>query len=149
MQPTSNLDIASAPGLPTSRMGHARILLVIAVPLIGAYLAELAIFNTTKIIVGRLGYLELAAVGIAGDLTFEIMIVLMGLLSVVGVFVAEAEGGDNKVRRGGKTSGYVKAAVDRPVGFGTLMQSFNAAQFRGKAFNRLGNALAGQHRRRQ
>ncbi len=67
-------------------------LLKIALPLIAAYLAEIAMFLTTKAVVGRLGYTELAAVGIAGDLSFEVLVILMGLLSVVGVMVAQAEG---------------------------------------------------------
>ena len=71
-------------------------LLRIALPLSAAYLAEFAMFITTKIVVGRLGYHELAAVGIAGDLSFEVLIVLMGLLSVVGVLVAQAEGADRR-----------------------------------------------------
>ncbi len=75
-------------------------LLRIALPLAGAYLAEFAMFLTTKIVIGRLGYLELAAVGLAADLTFEIMAVLMGLLSVVGVLVAHAEGGGRKAEAG-------------------------------------------------
>ena len=68
------------------------LLLRIALPLIAAFLAEFAMFLTTKMVVGRLGYHELAAVGLAGDLTFEVLVVLMGLLSVVGVLVAQAEG---------------------------------------------------------
>lgn len=57
---------------------------IIAIPLSAAYLAEFAMFITTKMVVGKLGYLSLAAVGIAGDLTFEILVILMALLSIVG-----------------------------------------------------------------
>lgn len=71
-------------------------LLNIAIPLAAAYLAELAMFVTTKIVVGRLGYQELAAVGIAGALSFEILVILMGLLSIVGVLAAQAEGAGRK-----------------------------------------------------
>ena len=60
--------------IPT-RATEARALLKIALPLIAAYLAELAMFLTTKAVVGRLGYEELAAVGLAGDITFEIRVV--------------------------------------------------------------------------
>ena len=69
-----------------------RALLRIALPLAAAYLAEFAMFLTTKMVVGRLGYQELAAVGLASDITFELMVVFMGLLSIVGVLVAQAEG---------------------------------------------------------
>ena len=61
-----------------------------------AYLAEYAMFITTKMVVGRLGYEQLAAVGIAGDLSFEILVILMGLLSIIGVLAAQAEGAGNK-----------------------------------------------------
>jgi len=70
--------------------------LKIALPLSAAYLAEFAMFITTKMVVGKLGYHQLAAVGIAGDLSFEILVVLMGLLSVIGVLAAQAEGAGNK-----------------------------------------------------
>ncbi|MFT6372702.1 MAG: MATE family multidrug resistance protein [Gammaproteobacteria bacterium] len=53
-------------------------------------------FITTKIIVGKLGYHQLAAVGIAGDLSFEILVILMGFLSVIGVLAAHADGAGDK-----------------------------------------------------
>ena len=65
---------------------------IIAIPLSAAYLAEFAMFLTTKMVVGKLGYHSLAAVGIAGDLTFEILVILMAMLSVVGVLAAQALG---------------------------------------------------------
>lgn len=67
-------------------------LLRIAVPLAAAYLSEMAMFITTKMVVGKLGYHELAAVGIAGNLSFEILVILIGVLSIVGVLCAQAEG---------------------------------------------------------
>jgi MATE family multidrug resistance protein len=75
-------------------------LVKIALPLMAAYLAEFAMFVTTKIVVGKLGYLELAAVGIASDLTFEVLVILMGLLSIVGVLCAQAEGAGEKKQVG-------------------------------------------------
>ena len=83
-----------------------RLILLIALPLAGAYLAEFGMFVITKMIVGRLGYVELAAVGLASDLASEGILVLMGILSIVGVLAAEAEGaGDpattaHRVRQG-------------------------------------------------
>ncbi len=65
---------------------------IIAFPLSAAYLAEFAMFITTKIVVGKLGYHSLAAVGIAGDLSFEILVILMALLSIVSVLAAQADG---------------------------------------------------------
>jgi MATE family multidrug resistance protein len=73
-----------------------RLFLNIAAPLAAAYLAEYAMFITTKMVVGKLGYHQLAAVGIAGDLSFEILVILMGLLSIIGVLAAQAEGAGNK-----------------------------------------------------
>jgi len=58
---------------------------IIAIPLSIAYLAEFAMFLTTKMVIGKLGYHSLAAVGIAGDLSFAFLIVFLALLSVVGV----------------------------------------------------------------
>ena len=79
-----------------SRWVESGLLLKIALPLAAAYLAELAMFITTKLVVGELGYRELAATGLAGGLAFEPLLVLMGLLSIVGVLVAQAEGAGRK-----------------------------------------------------
>ena len=73
---------------------------IIAFPLSVAYLAEFSMFLTTKMVVGKLGYHSLAAVGIAGDLSFEVLVVLMALLSVVGVLAAQALGAGNKRQLG-------------------------------------------------
>ncbi len=104
---------AVAGSLPApSRRVEAKLLLVIALPLAAAYLAEFAMFVTTKIVVGRLGYHELAAVGLAADLAFEVLIVLMGLLSVVGVLVAQAEGaGDKQVGGLAARQGFIVATA--------------------------------------
>ena len=72
----------------------------IALPLSAAYLAEFAMFVTTKVVVGKIGYYELAAVGIAGNLSFEVLVILMGLLSIVGVLCAQAEGAGEKKQAG-------------------------------------------------
>ncbi len=79
---------------------EARMLCIIAGPLIAAYLAEAAILLTTKSIVGKLGYKELASVGLAGDFGLEIAFVFIGVLSVVGVLVAQADGAGNKADAG-------------------------------------------------
>jgi len=76
----------------TTSKAEATSLLRIAVPLATAYLAELAMLITSKLVVGRLGYEQLAAVGLASGITLEFLAVLMGLLSVVAVLVAQAEG---------------------------------------------------------
>ena len=86
--------------IDTSLKDELRQFVIIAFPLSAAYLAEFAMFLTTKMVVGKLGYHSLAAVGIAGNLSFEILVVLMGLLSVVGVLAAQAFGAGKKKELG-------------------------------------------------
>ena len=91
---------------------EARILLTIAGPLIAAYLSEFAMTLTTKAIVGRLGYRELAGIGLASDTASEILVILAGLLSVVGVLVAQAEGARQKQAAGtAARQGFIIATV--------------------------------------
>ena len=75
---------------------ESRALLTIALPLTAAYVGEYAMFVTSKMVVGQLGYIELAAVGIAGNLSFELLVILSGLLSIVGVLCAQSEGAGEK-----------------------------------------------------
>lgn len=77
---------------PISNSGEIRMLLKIALPLTAAYIAEMAMYLTTKLVVGRLGYHELASVGLVSGLAFELIFILVGLLSIVGVLAAEAHG---------------------------------------------------------
>ena len=86
-------------GSPSAR-SEAAILARIALPLAAAYLAEVAMFITTKVVVGRLGYEELAAVGLAGEIAMEMLLICMGFLSIVGVFVAQSEGAGNMQQAG-------------------------------------------------
>jgi MATE family multidrug resistance protein len=86
--------------IDTSLKDELKQFVIIAIPLSAAYLAEFAMFLTTKMVVGKLGYHSLAAVGIAGDLSFEILVVLMALLSVVGVLAAQALGAGKKAELG-------------------------------------------------
>ncbi len=65
---------------------------MIAAPLAAAYLAEIAMLITDMAIVGRLGSVQLAAVGLAGDLMIEVMLFCMAIVSIVGVLVAQAIG---------------------------------------------------------
>jgi MATE family multidrug resistance protein len=96
----------------TTALREVRGLAVIAVPLAGAYLAEVAMVIITKVVAGKLGHLELAAVGLAGDLVFELMVVLAGLLSVVGVMAAEAEGaGDRQASAHAARQGFLVATA--------------------------------------
>ena len=98
-QTISETDQQKPPHAPP-RWFEVRTLLTIAGPLAAAYLAEFAIVLTTNSIVGRLGYKELASVGLAGGVASQIQIVLVGMLTVVGVLVAQAEGGGRKADAG-------------------------------------------------
>jgi len=94
-----------AEGSPPVR-AELKALATIAGPLAVALLAEMAMSFTDLAVVGRLGNLELAAVGLAGNIFFSLLFVCMGLVSIVGVHVAEAaavhdpEHGARSVRQG-------------------------------------------------
>src|SRR6056297_3992965 len=77
--------------LPT-RAAERRSLLTISGPLIAAYLVEMAMLIIDMIIVGRLGSTELAAVGLAGDWFYVLLLIGMGTVSMVAVLVAQARG---------------------------------------------------------
>ncbi len=88
---------ATQQGEPFSRrspsvLGEAKLLLVIAGPLAAAYLAELAMLATRKTVIGELGYRQLAGIGLASDVSNQVLVILFGLMSVVGVLAAQAIG---------------------------------------------------------
>lgn len=65
-------------------------LATLTAPLAASYLAEMAMSFTDTVIVGRLGALELGAVGLAATIFFSLLLACMGVISMVGVFAAEA-----------------------------------------------------------
>jgi multidrug resistance protein, MATE family len=75
-----------------SRKTESAALLKIAGPLIVSYVADSLSFIIAKSVVGKLGFVQLGAVGVSADMAFQIAIVVMGFFSVVGVLVAEALG---------------------------------------------------------
>ena len=77
---------------PSDARTELRALLRLGAPLAGANLAELGMVVTDMAIVGRLGAVELAAVGLTGGILVDAMAVAMGLLTVVGVLAAAAYG---------------------------------------------------------
>lgn len=83
---------AGADGVGASRWHETGLLLRVAAPLAGSYIAQFAIFLTTRLVVGRLGAEEFAAVGLAGTVLFGILACLEGLLSIVAVLAAHAIG---------------------------------------------------------
>ncbi len=99
-------------------------LLVIAVPLAAAYLAEMAMNLTDTVIVGRLGSVELAAVGLTAGLYFGLLFICFGLVSIVGVMAAQAHGAGDKagVTRAVRQGLWVALAVSLPsMAFGWHM----------------------------
>ena len=65
-------------------------------PLTAAYVAEIGMFITDMIIVGRLGSNELAAVGLAGDWFWVLLLIGMGVISIVGVFAGQCLGAGDR-----------------------------------------------------
>jgi len=67
---------------------------IIAAPLAGAYFAEVAMIIIDHAMVGRLGALELAGVGLLGDEAFEALLFITAVVSIVGVLVAHSRGAE-------------------------------------------------------
>jgi MATE family multidrug resistance protein len=83
--------VTAAPAVaPQTVGGEFGALARVAGPLAAAYIAEMAISLTDTVIVGRLGSLELAAVGITANMFFSLLFVAMSVVSVVAVLAAEA-----------------------------------------------------------
>jgi MATE family multidrug resistance protein len=75
-----------------SKSAESAALVRVATPLMVSYVADVLGMIISKAVIGRLGYFDLAAAGIALDLSFQIAIVIMGLFSAVGVLSAESLG---------------------------------------------------------
>lgn len=79
------------PWLPTLAQ-ERRAILAISGPLIAAYIAEMGMVITDMLIVGRLGSIELAAVGLGGDWFYVLLLIGIGVFSIMGVLMAQARG---------------------------------------------------------
>ena len=77
------------------RKDEIKILFSIATPLTAAWIAEMAMFITDMIMVGKIGSKELAAVGLAGDWFWVLLLIGMGIISMVGVLAAQSLGENN------------------------------------------------------
>ncbi len=87
-------------------------ILRISGPLAAAYLAEIAMGITDMLFVGRLGSVELAAVGLASSVLFELLIVAVSVVSMVAVLAAEARGaGSSEGVRRAVRQGFLVALV--------------------------------------
>lgn len=74
---------------------ETRTILGLSVPLTAAFVAEMGMVITDMIIVGRLGSNELAAVGLAGDWFWVLLLIGMGVISIIGVIAAQNLGAGN------------------------------------------------------
>jgi MATE family multidrug resistance protein len=99
-------------GRKANSLFELRAILRISGPLAAAYLAEIAMGITDMLFVGRLGSVELAAVGLASSVLFEILIVAVGVVSIVAVLAAEARGaGSSEGVRRAVRQGFLVALV--------------------------------------
>ena len=81
-------------------------------PLMAAYIAEMGMMITDMIIVGRLGSNELAAVGLAADWFYVLLLIGMGIISIVGVLVAQSFGeGDMRAVKDSAEQGMIVATI--------------------------------------
>ncbi len=93
-------------------LSELRAILRISGPLAAAYLAEIAMGITDMLFVGRLGSVELAAVGLASSVLFELLIVAVSVVSIVAVLAAEARGaGSSEGVRRAVRQGFLVALV--------------------------------------
>ena len=98
--------------MKTDSLLELRAILRISGPLAAAYLAEIAMGITDMLFVGRLGSVELAAVGLASSVLFEILIVAASVVSIVAVLAAEARGaGSSEGVRRAVRQGFLVALV--------------------------------------
>lgn len=84
---------AASPGNLASEFGA---LVAVTAPLAISYIAEMAMSFTDTVVVGRLGSLELGAVGLTATIFFSLLLACMGVISMVGVFAAEAHAQDDR-----------------------------------------------------
>ena len=98
MEPAGRL---GTDGTPLSLLGHARATILLALPLIGAQLAQMALNVTDTVMVGRLGATELAAAVLGTQVFFIVYIFGSGFAAAMMPVAANAEGrGDARgVRR--------------------------------------------------
>jgi MATE family multidrug resistance protein len=91
---------------------ETRTILGISLPLTAAYVAEMGMVITDMIIVGRLGSNELAAVGLAGDWFWVLLLIGMGVISIVGVIAAQCLGaGDDEGVIATNAQGMIAATI--------------------------------------
>jgi len=88
--------LSATPSLSIRQEGGK--LSVIAAPLAASFLAEMGMNISDLAIVGRLGTIELAAVGLITTLLFSVLFVCMSVASVVGVMAASGHGSGDRAK---------------------------------------------------
>ena len=94
---------ADGRGLWTANSGirtEVRATLVLATPLAAANLAQMAMGVTNTLMVGRLGAMPLAAVGLGGMFYFTVGVMLQGILFAVAPLAAHALGAGDRAAAG-------------------------------------------------
>ena len=114
-RPAEGASQGAAP-VPAPRT-ELRATLKITTPLAAAFLAEMAMSFTDTVIVGHLGSVELAAVGLASNLLISVLLVCMAVVSIVGVLVAQAHGAGDEaaVGRAVRQGLWVATALSLPA----------------------------------
>ena len=89
----------------------------LALPMIATYVAELCMWYVDHAIVGRLGGVELAAVGLSGLFFWQLIVIGMAILSIVGVIVGNAHGAGDValVGRGVRQGLWSAVALSLPI----------------------------------
>lgn len=102
-----------------------KIHIMIAMPLAATYMAEIGMVLTDNAIVGRLGSVELASVGLMGNILWEALFVGTSIISIVGVLVAQAYGANDtgKIGHHVRQGFWVATAISIP---GTALCFFGA-----------------------
>ena len=83
---------------------EVRATLALAAPLAAANLAQMAMGVTNTVMVGRLGVMPLAAVGLGGMFYFTVGVMLQGILFAVAPLAAHALGAGDR-RAAGRIAG--------------------------------------------
>jgi multidrug resistance protein, MATE family len=110
------------PRQPRAALAEARVTLALALPLAAANLAQMAMGLTDTIMVGALGAVPLAAVGLGAGVYFTLVIVCAGVLSAVAPLAAFSLGAGDRATVGRVTaSGLLLAAVLTPPVVGAML----------------------------
>ncbi|WP_424952906.1 MATE family efflux transporter [Deinococcus sp.] len=89
--------VVPEPGGPNAPVGNTRELMTLAWPLVLSNLAYTAVGFTDTLYMGRLGVVEVGAVGLASLVLFTVSLLFRGALNTAATFVARALGSNDPV----------------------------------------------------